>query len=94
METGSSTGCANLPEVQLPAIEESYRVLNLHRDVPGVLSGINGLVAGMRVNIKAQAYNTRNGIGYLIMDVERTLSPSIKEQIESLDSNIRTRLLF
>ena len=92
--TGNSTGAANLPEVQLPAIEESYRVLNLHRDVPGVLSGINGLVAGMRVNIKAQAYNTRNGIGYLIMDVERTLSPSIKEQIESLDSNIRTRLLF
>ena len=41
--TGSSMGCANLPEVQLPAIEESYRVLNIHKDMPGVLSRINGL---------------------------------------------------
>jgi D-3-phosphoglycerate dehydrogenase len=94
MESGNSIGVANLPEVQLPLMKDSYRVLNLHRDIPGVLSGINGLVAGMRVNIKAQSYNTRNGIGYLIMDVERSLSPSIKNQIESMDSNIRTRLLF
>ncbi len=94
METGSSTGCANLPEVQLPAIEDSYRVLNIHKDVPGVLSRINGLVASMSVNIKAQSYNTRQGIGYLIMDVERSLSRAIEKQIESLDTSICTRLLF
>ena len=94
LATGSSTGAANLPEVQMPSIQDSYRVLNLHKDMPGVLSRINGLIAGMSVNIKAQSYNTRSGIGYLIMDVERSLSPSIKKQIESLDSNIRTRLLF
>jgi D-3-phosphoglycerate dehydrogenase len=92
--TGSTIGVANLPEVQLPVTEDSYRVLNIHTDVPGVLSRINGLVAGMSVNIKAQSYNTRGGIGYLVMDVERSLSPAIKKQIESLDSNIRTRLLF
>ena len=94
VNTGNSTGVANLPEVQMQRVEDSYRVLNLHKDVPGVLSRVNGLVAGMGVNIKAQSYNTRDGIGYLIMDVEKDLSPSIKEQIELLDSNIRTRLLF
>jgi D-3-phosphoglycerate dehydrogenase len=94
LQTGTSTGSANLPEVQLPLIEDSYRVLNIHKDVPGVLSRINGLVAGMGVNIKAQSYNTRGGVGYLIMDVERSLSRAIGMQIESLDSNIRTRLLF
>jgi D-3-phosphoglycerate dehydrogenase len=91
---GNSIGVANLPEVQLPVLEDSYRVLNIHTDIPGVLSRINGLVAGMSVNIKAQSYNTRSGIGYLIMDVERSLSPAIQKQIELLDSNIRTRLLF
>jgi D-3-phosphoglycerate dehydrogenase / 2-oxoglutarate reductase len=94
VDNGVSTGCANLPEVQLPAIEDSYRILNIHRDVPGVLSRINGLVAGMSVNIKAQSYNTRGGVGYLIMDVERNVSRSIEKQIESLDTSIRTRLLF
>jgi len=92
--SGSTAGCANMPEVQLPEMADSYRVLNIHTDVPGVLSRINGLVAGMGVNIKAQSYNTRGGIGYLIMDVERSLSREIETQIESLDSNIRTRLLF
>jgi D-3-phosphoglycerate dehydrogenase len=94
MENGSSDGCANLPEVHLPPMEDSYRVLNIHTDVPGVLSRINGLIASMSVNIKAQSYNTRNGVGYLIMDVERSLSRAIGEQIESLDTSIRTRLLF
>ena len=94
MESGNSEGCANYPEVHLPPMEDSYRILNIHKDVPGVLSRINGLIAGMSVNIKAQSYNTRNGVGYLIMDVERSVSRTIGKQIEKLDSNIRTRLLF
>jgi D-3-phosphoglycerate dehydrogenase / 2-oxoglutarate reductase len=94
VDSGNSTGCANLPDVQLPAIVDSYRILNIHKDVPGVLSRINGLVASMSVNIKAQSYNTRGGVGYLIMDVERNVSRAIEKQIESLDTSIRTRLLF
>jgi D-3-phosphoglycerate dehydrogenase / 2-oxoglutarate reductase len=94
IDAGSSTGCANLPEVQMPPIGESLRVLNIHKDVPGVLSRINGLVASMSVNIKAQSYHTREGVGYLIMDAEKSLNRDIEKQIESLDFNIRTRLLF
>jgi D-3-phosphoglycerate dehydrogenase len=92
-QNGSSMGCANLPEVQLSGIEDSYRVLNIHKDMPGVLSRINGLVASMSVNIKAQSYNTRQGVGYLIMDVERSLSRAVEKQIAALDTSIRTRLL-
>ncbi len=94
VQDGATTGCANLPEVQMPPAEESYRILNIHKDVPGVLSQINGLVAGRGANIKAQSYNTRNGIGYLIMDVEKSLSRIVEKQMELLPSNIRTRLLF
>jgi D-3-phosphoglycerate dehydrogenase / 2-oxoglutarate reductase len=94
MESGSSEGCANLAEAHLPPMADSYRILNIHTDVPGVLSRINGLIADMRVNIKAQSYNTRNGVGYLIMDVERSVPRKIGKQIEKMDSNIRTRLLF
>jgi D-3-phosphoglycerate dehydrogenase len=93
-KTGSSMGCGNLPEVQLPDLEDSYRLVNIHKDMPGVLSRINGLVADMSVNIKAQSYNTRHGVGYLIMDVERSLSRAVEKQIEALSSSIRTRLLF
>jgi len=93
-KTGSTAGCTNLPEVQMAVLRDSYRVLNIHKDMPGVLSRINGLIGGMDVNIKAQSYSTSNGIGYLMMDVERSLSRNIQDQIEALDFNIRTRLLF
>jgi D-3-phosphoglycerate dehydrogenase len=94
LKTGSTAGCTNLPEVQMPLLKDSHRVLNIHKDVPGVLSKINGLIGSRDVNIKAQSYSTRDGIGYLMMDVERSLPRSIQQQIEALDSNIRTRLLF
>jgi D-3-phosphoglycerate dehydrogenase len=94
IDTGSSTGCVNLPEVELSIVQDSHRMLNIHKDVPGVLSQINGLVAAMGANIKAQYLNTRNGVGYLIMDVERDLSEALTRQVEALDANIRTRLLF
>jgi len=93
-KTGSTAGCTNLPEVQMARLKDSYRVLNIHKDMPGVLSQINGLIGSWDVNIKAQQYSTSNGIGYLMMDVEKSLPRSVQEQIELLDSNIRTRLLF
>ena len=69
-------------------------MLNIHKDVPGVLGNINGLIAGMGINIQSQYLSTRNGIGYLITDVERGISRTIKSRIDALESNIRTRLLF
>jgi D-3-phosphoglycerate dehydrogenase / 2-oxoglutarate reductase len=94
IDTGSSTGCTNMPEVELPILQDCHRVLNIHKDVPGVLGSINSLVASTGVNIKSQYLNTRNGVGYLIMDVEQSLSHAVKKQIETLDTSIRTRLLF
>ena len=93
-DEGISTGCVNLPEVQLPVSPNSVRILNIHKDVPGVLGRINSYIAGASVNIKAQNYRTQDGIGYLIMDVGKGLPREVGEHIEALDSNIRTRLLF
>jgi D-3-phosphoglycerate dehydrogenase len=59
-----------------------------------VLSDINKIVASVGVNISSQYLSTRNEIGYLIMDVEQDLSRVVKQEIESLSANIRTRLLY
>lgn len=93
-DTGTTTGAVNFPEVELPLFQDSHRVLNIHRNVPGVLRDINMIVAEMGVNIRSQFLSTRNDIGYLIMDVEKNLSQQAKERIEALETNIRTRLLF
>ncbi len=93
-EMGVTTGAVNFPQVALPHIEDTHRVLNIHRNVPGVLSSINSLVAEMGANIQAQYLGTNKDVGYLIMDVGPNLSAEVKEQIEALDVNIKTRVLF
>lgn len=93
-ETGSTTGAVNFPQVEIPVVHASHRVLNIHKNVPGVLSSINSLIAEIGANIQAQYLSTRNDVGYLIMDVESGISQAVKKKIERLDANIKTRLLF
>jgi len=93
-DTGSSAGAVNFPNVCLPVLKGSHRVLNIHRNVPGVLGSINGIVANMGANIRAQFLSTSGSVGYLIMDVGKELSRDVKSRIEQLEANIKTRLLF
>jgi len=93
-DAGTTSGAVNFPEVELPASQDRHRVLNIHKNVPGVLRDINRIVADMGCNVASQVLGTRDEIGYLIMDVDPGLSRQVKRDIEALDSNIRTRLLF
>jgi D-3-phosphoglycerate dehydrogenase len=93
-EVGSTTGAVNFPQVELPLVRESHRILNIHRNVPGVLSSINTIIAQMGGNIQAQYLNTLGEVGYLIIDVDQTISAAVKSKIDELPTSIRTRLLF
>jgi hypothetical protein len=42
-DNGSTVGSVNFPEVALPQHEGSHRLLHIHRNVPGVMSGINAV---------------------------------------------------
>jgi D-3-phosphoglycerate dehydrogenase len=94
LDCGTTTGAVNFPEVELPVVRESHRILNLHRNVPGVLRDINRIIADTGTNVRAQYLNTREEIGYLIIDVEPGLTRRVKREFDALDANIRTRLLF
>jgi D-3-phosphoglycerate dehydrogenase len=93
-ENGTTTGAVNFPQVELPLVRESHRILNIHRNVPGVLSSINTIIAEMGANIKSQYLGTLKDVGYLIVDVDSSLSKAVKKRIDMLDTSIKTRLLF
>lgn len=95
VDKGTTRGAVNFPEVDLPLVsEEGHRILNIHRNEPGVLSAINKIIAERKVNIEAQYLNTKGSVGYLIMDVDPSLSRTVKDDIDRLPATIRTRLLF
>lgn len=93
---GATTGAVNFPQVELPPLEgrETHRILNVHRNVPGVLRDITRIVSDLNANIEAQTLSTDPDIGYLVMDIGRDVSEEVQKAIAALPTNIRTRILF
>ncbi len=94
INAGSTTGAVNFPQIELPVSPGAHRILNIHRNVPGVLRDINKIVSDYNANIRAQVLSTDPDIGYLIMDLENDVSGEVKRQIAALSTNIRTRILY
>lgn len=91
--TGASTGAVNFPQVEIPPIKGAHRVLNVHRNQPGVLSKVNKIVSDLEANIDAQFLTTDPSIGYLIMDLHHDVSAEVAARIDALETTIRTRVL-
>ena len=94
VNTGSTTGAVNFPVVEAPELRGAHRILNVHRNVPGVLRDINRIVSDLNANIQAQVLATDPNIGYLIMDIDKDVSNDVRKAIASLETNIRTRILY
>lgn len=91
---GATTGSVNFPQVELPQSKGSHRILNIHRNVPGVLRDINRIVSDCDANIRSQLLSTDNDIGYLIMDLDQDVAQQVRKGIGDLPTSIRTRILF
>ena len=94
VNTGSTTGAVNFPVVEAPELRGAHRILNVHRNVPGVLRDINRIVSDLNANIQAQVLATDPSIGYLIMDIDKDVSNDVRKAIAALETNIRTRILY
>lgn len=93
LKVGSTAGSVNFPTVELPKMGTATRVLNVHRNEPGVLGEINSLVSQAGANIQAQFLSTDNKIGYMVMDIESDQGENLASQIQALTRSIRTRIL-
>jgi D-3-phosphoglycerate dehydrogenase / 2-oxoglutarate reductase len=94
VNAGATTGAVNFPQIEVPITKDTHRILNVHRNVPGVLRDINKIVSDRNANIRAQVLSTDPEIGYLLMDLDQDVSGDVKRAIAALDTSIRTRILF
>lgn len=67
---GATMLSVNLPQVDSPQPAGTFRMGYLHTSVPGVLAGINQLLADARVNVIGQSLSTQNERGYVVTDTD------------------------
>ena len=91
---GATTGAVNFPQIEVSPVKGTHRILNVHRNVPGVLRDVNRIVGDLGANIDTQYLATEGSIGYLIMDLEQDVSAEVSKGIAALPSNIRTRVVY
>ncbi len=100
IDTGSTVGSVNAPEVDLPEQpapeggQRRHRILHFHRNVPGVLGQIHKAAAELRVNISGQYLRTREQVGYVVIDVDPSDGEEFVARINAIPETIRTRVLW
>lgn len=94
IDRGSTEGAVNFPQVNMPSIPDTHRILNIHRNVPGALAEVNRIVSEVGANIEAQQLATSREVGYLVMDVNKELSDEVNSRIAALPMSVRTRILY
>ncbi len=93
-DNGSTISAVNFPEVALPVHDNVHRILHIHKNVPGVLSKINGIFSDNYINICSQFLQTNDQIGYVVMDVDKEQSELAQEKLREVEGTIRCRILF
>lgn len=94
LKIGSSSGAVNFPNVDLPIKKGTTRILNIHRNEPGVLGEINTIISNAGANIEGQYLSTDEEIGYLVMDVHSDHADQLAGDISQLKRSIRTRVVY
>ena len=92
---GTTFTSVNFPKINPPKITDpqSHRLLHVHRNVPGVLSQINGIFGKNNVNVLSQYLRTNELIGYVIADVDRQYKNSLFDDLQNVEHTIKVRML-
>lgn len=93
--TGSTATSVNFPRIIAPRTDgvPSHRLLHIHRNVPGVLSQINGIFGKNNVNVLTQYLRTNEQIGYVLADVDAHYQDALFNDLVNVEHTIRVRIL-
>jgi D-3-phosphoglycerate dehydrogenase len=91
--TGTTVGSVNFPAVDLARTPGTWRVINVHQNVPGVLRDLNKVVSDREANIHAQVLSTNAAIGYLLMDLDSDVADQVVEDMKRLPTSIAARTI-
>ena len=93
LKTGNIKNSVNYPNVQLPAVPDTYRLCVMHKNIPNTLSHITSLVAASGLNIENMANGSKGDYAYTIVETKEPVNPATVELISHNDGIIRVRAI-
>lgn len=96
IQKGSTSRNHALPSLDLPNLEAPMRLVNVHRNITGAASAINGVFANRGINIQAQQLGTRGNMGMMSVDFESGPEFDLRgliNEISELSASVRSRVI-
>jgi D-3-phosphoglycerate dehydrogenase len=94
INTGSTFGSVNLPEIQLPEFQSAHRIMHIHENVKGILAQINNILLEYDNNIVGQYLKTNENMGYVITDIDNFHNTDLEKRLKDIPNTIRYRILY
>ena len=94
LNTGNTNSCINMPNIQLPELQNSHRFIHIHHNKSGILAKINSILGKHKINITGQYLKTNDSIGYVITDVAKQYDKEVIEELKAISETIRFRVLY
>lgn len=94
MNSGATYLSSNFPNLQLPKIDKSHRLIHIHQNVPGIMAKINTVFAKHGVNIVGQFLMTNPEIGYAITDINAEYDKQLFKSLKKIEHTIKFRVLY
>ena len=94
INSGTTYRSTNFPNLQLPKIAESHRLIHIHQNVPGIMAKITKVLAKHEINIVGQFLMTNSQIGYVITDIDTTYDKTLLKELRKIEKTIKFRVLY
>ncbi len=94
INSGTTYRSSNFPNLQLPKIADSHRLIHIHKNVPGIMSQITKVMARHHINIVGQFLMTNPKIGYVITDIDTKYDKSLLKELRKIENTLKFRVLY
>jgi D-3-phosphoglycerate dehydrogenase len=94
INTGTTYRSTNFPNLQLPKIAGSHRLIHIHKNVPGIMAKITKVMAKHEINIVGQFLMTNPQIGYVITDIDTTYDKVLLKELKKIENTVKFRVLY
>lgn len=91
---GDTSFSVNFPNLQLPELRGSHRLIHIHENIPGILAKINNVLADRKINIIGQYLKTNEEIGFVITDISKKYNPEVLNELKRIEHTIKFRVLY